>query len=379
MKIAMIHDAGVSLENGGVFSSVVEYNMTRKFLEFFDSAVMVGVGKKRRKRYVKIDYPGIDRVYTVPYIGRPKGFFKFPFAIKTIKKAVLECDVVYCRGYNGVIAQRIAKKNGKKTLAFVGGCVYTGLRAGSFIQSLAAGIVKKIFQRSIAETDVVMYCSSYLKKTYPNNKKTVCWTEVHLPEITDEVVKKRKEKIDNTKDKITLGLIGFAHNRIKGVDTAIEALAQLGGNYRLLILGTGDNGLWNEKIKKLNVADRVEFCSYLVGENAVAKWLDSIDIYIQPSRTEGLPKATIEAMARGCPVISSEAGGLPDIVRSDFVHKIGDSKKLAEMIKALSGDKALMHEMSQHSFKQAEKFEKERLDMIFADVCNYIIKGDMND
>jgi glycosyltransferase involved in cell wall biosynthesis len=60
--------------------------------------------------------------------------------------------------------------------------------------------------------------------------------------------------------------------------------------------------------------------------------LDEIDIYIQPSRQEGLPRSLIEAMSRGCLCIGSEAGGIPELLESQYIHKTGSGKSLFNRI-----------------------------------------------
>ena len=64
----------------------------------------------------------------------------------------------------------------------------------------------------------------------------------------------------------------------------------------------------------------------------VLNWLDGIDLYLQPSYQEGVPRATIEAMSRGCPVIASDAGGIPELIDSQWLIKPGDTDQLANLI-----------------------------------------------
>jgi glycosyltransferase involved in cell wall biosynthesis len=65
----------------------------------------------------------------------------------------------------------------------------------------------------------------------------------------------------------------------------------------------------------------------------VRDWLDRIDIYLQPSRQEGLPRALIEAMARACPALGSTAGGIPELLAPSCLHDVGDASHLAEQIR----------------------------------------------
>ena len=53
--------------------------------------------------------------------------------------------------------------------------------------------------------------------------------------------------------------------------------------------------------------------------NEVFEWLDTIDIYAQPSRQEGLPRALIEAMSRGLPAFGARTGGIPELLEPDYI------------------------------------------------------------
>lgn len=70
------------------------------------------------------------------------------------------------------------------------------------------------------------------------------------------------------------------------------------------------------------VADRVVFKGQMKHQQ-VLEWIDSLDIYIQPSMQEGLPRALIEAMSRACPAIGSSTGGIPELLPSDAILKEG--------------------------------------------------------
>jgi Glycosyltransferase len=94
----------------------------------------------------------------------------------------------------------------------------------------------------------------------------------------------------------------------------------------------------------------------------VFEFLDSLDLYLHPSRQEGLPRAVIEAMSRGCPVLASSIAGIPELLAPEFLHKPGDSKKLSDDIIAVLSDVNLREKMAITNFKTAKEYNKEILE-----------------
>lgn len=80
----------------------------------------------------------------------------------------------------------------------------------------------------------------------------------------------------------------------------------------------GDGPLKSElqqKRKELNLETRVHFTGTLT---EVRPYLSTFDVFMMTSMFEGLPVAMLEAMACGCPVVSTDAGGIKEIVRNDI-------------------------------------------------------------
>lgn len=68
----------------------------------------------------------------------------------------------------------------------------------------------------------------------------------------------------------------------------------------------------------------LEDCVSILGakpHSEVFSWLDSIDIYVQPSFMEGLCRSIVEAMSRACPVICTNVGGNYELVSSDCLFE----------------------------------------------------------
>ena len=373
MRIATIHDACFHEENGSYYCNIIDYRLLSDLLKYFDSAVIVVRKGEMKSEYVKVDFENI-KVYFVEAITKPKSLILNSIKIfSEIKDAVLMSDAVYCRGINGIIAQKFAERNGIPHFAYLGGCIYDSMKTfGSFNKKVIAKFALKVTQKSIANTSNVIYCSNYLTKRYPTSGKMYIWSGVKVNHITKEIVTKRDNKIARKKNSIRIGLIGYVSNKIKGIDTAIKALSKLDSKYHLKILGGGDHSTYDLLVKELKLEGRVTFCGVLVGGKEVFSWLDDIDIYIQPSLTEGLPKATLEAMSRGCPVISSNVGGLPDITNNKYLHEPGDDKKLSELLIELSTNEYEMRTLSRHSFIVAERYYPNVMEEAFTEVMEDI-------
>ncbi len=102
--------------------------------------------------------------------------------------------------------------------------------------------------------------------------------------------------------------------RKNAVDEVIRALPMLGEHIKFLVLGIGpDEEMLHILAHKLGVSDRVHFIGQVL-HTEMPKYLKISDIFIRPSRSEGLGNSFLEAMAAGLPVIATPVGGIPDFL-----------------------------------------------------------------
>ncbi|MBI4049964.1 MAG: glycosyltransferase family 4 protein [Candidatus Doudnabacteria bacterium] len=152
-----------------------------------------------------------------------------------------------------------------------------------------------------------------------------------------------------------------------GLDILIRALAViLEGAKRLIgsrdiklqILGSGSE---EQKLKKLahdlNVSDCVEFLGDITPDK-VPEYLVRADIFVRPSRSEGLGTAFLEAMAAGLPVIGTAVGGIPDFLQdgaTGLFCKVEEPNDLAAKIKLLFEDAPLRRRLGENGKKLVEE------------------------
>jgi glycosyltransferase involved in cell wall biosynthesis len=112
--------------------------------------------------------------------------------------------------------------------------------------------------------------------------------------------------------RLVIGSVGRLHP-VKGFDILIQAFSLL-ENQRLRLKIAGEGGELDklkELAKSLGLQDRVEFVGF---QSDIDGFLDSIDVYVQSSRSEGFGLAVVEAMSRELPVVVTPVGSLSEIV-----------------------------------------------------------------
>jgi glycosyltransferase involved in cell wall biosynthesis len=104
--------------------------------------------------------------------------------------------------------------------------------------------------------------------------------------------------------------------KAKGADVFLGAVAELDDpGLRIVIIGDGPERAELEVLtQSLELSDRVSFCGSL---QDVAHLFPAFDLFVLSSRTEGTPMVLFEAMAANVPIVATEVGGVPGVVRHD--------------------------------------------------------------
>jgi glycosyltransferase involved in cell wall biosynthesis len=155
-------------------------------------------------------------------------------------------------------------------------------------------------------------------------------------------------KVINT-DK-TLKIVFLArHHAFKGIyDLPVinQILVDRGVSVDWMILGDGPER--NDLIKKVEGLPNFQF--YVPKTSAeVVEILKEQDVFILPSRSDGLPVALLESMSVGCvPVIANFSDGIKKVVTDQigFVVPVGDNYAFADKIMDLSGNRSLLKTLS---------------------------------
>lgn len=274
-------------------------------------------------RYSKIDLP----IRFVDYRTLSKNL---------LREMVSSADCIIARVPSGIGYRAIceAKRQHKPYLVEVVGCAWDALWNHSWQGKLLALPSFLRMRRAVRNAPYAIYVTKeFLQKRYPCNGKTEYCSDVAISMTDKAVPDNRAAKIRALGDKVILGTAAALNVRYKGQQYVIKALAKLKqqghSNYEYQLIGGGDYSYLLSVAKKYGVTDQVKFIGSLPHDE-VFTWLDKIDIYIQPSQTEGLPRALIEAMSRGLPCIGTDVGGIPELLPKTCICKA--SRRLYEEI-----------------------------------------------
>lgn len=146
---------------------------------------------------------------------------------------------------------------------------------------------------------------------------------------------------------------------VKGNDVLLDALGLLGRrgiDFELLQLGIDPTkSAWPAYAERLGIADRVHWAG--VVDNAW-EWLDAADLYVQSSRSEGLPLSILEAMAMALPVVSTPVGGIREQVEPGRTGYLTETVDTAELARVLERAIAHRSEWPQLGANARERFER---------------------
>lgn len=199
-----------------------------------------------------------------------------------------------------------------------------------------------------------------------------------VPNHVEKLNAKLKIKIETT-DKL---LLFVGHLRAeKGLDSLIEqAISNQAELENIKLICVGNKALdrdfvrnSEEKIKGAGLSDKILIID---GNRDIASYYQASDIFVLPSKREGLPNVVLEAMACGVPCIVSKLGYTDDVITKDngCIFSLDNPTELWDNVKKLLADEKLRTEMgNQARIKIETEFSIELIAKQYADLYQHIM------
>lgn len=138
---------------------------------------------------------------------------------------------------------------------------------------------------------------------------------------------------------------------------------------KLIMVGDGpDREIADTLCKQLEIKNKVLFLGNTLDIDRV---LCSSDLFLLPSESESFGLSALEAMAAGVPVISSNAGGLPEVNQegfSGFLCNVGDVEQMAERAIYILEDEKRLQEFKENAKKSAQRFDERKIIPIYEEI-----------
>ncbi len=159
----------------------------------------------------------------------------------------------------------------------------------------------------------------------------------------------------------------------------LESVVEKNINANVIFIGGGTEKEIN-KLKQFanecGVGDRVTFTGYL-SKDEIRKLLLESDLYVMPTKAEGLPRVVIEAMSVGLPCISSKVSGLPELLDNHYLTDYNDVDTMANLVKELLSQPRIYENVSRDNFEKSKAYEasilETRRDRFYANLKSKII------
>lgn len=352
----------------------LDYDYFQQYLgQFREVRVLARVARvaSHDPSWRRADGPGVRFVSVGHYRGLGSMLRALPRTWRAVRTALREGDYYAIRGGGGVCTLSwlwLRWHRRPYALQCVGspreGILLTTKFRFAWFKQILSHIGTWIGRRQAAGAACTAYVSRALAKQLPPGpgKPHFFFSDVAL---NAEIVTAARSPASFHADPLKIVSIGRLSPE-KGYDILLDALRDLDQrgrqNWTADIIGPGaDLPHLREKAERFGIANRVTFAGPVQWGPELFARLDRAELYVLPSLTEGMPRALLEAMARGLPVVATRVGGVPDLVDDRVLVPPGDADAMATAIGEFVAAPAKLAALSGQCFAWAMQYHPDRM------------------
>ena len=321
-------------------------------------------------KYLKSKFSGVDVIslYDTPYRFRGGFILRNLWFLKILtrneKEIIIEDFVRSSDLFIFNLIVRVIRSFLKKKIKIISlvHLIYTPLVEHKLKRKLKF-IMESIF---VNESDLIIVNSEFTKREIEKLLKAKREILVAHPGLSVVLYKNKRKRIHKNQN-IDLLFVGSVTSR-KGVDTLVKSFKILIKDYKvknLFLHIVGDLGKEPDFAKKIKdycryerIEDKVNFYGR-VSKDKLGDLYATADIFVFPSLWEGFGIVLIEAMYNKLPIVATNSGAIPFLVKdgvNGFLVPPKNPKKLAEAIKKLIDCPELRKKFGENNYKCAQEF-----------------------
>lgn len=345
------------------------YDYWRRYLEVFDEVRLVARAREVPSVPAEMQRVDGERVCFVPlpYYEGPWQYLTKARAVRRAAQSAFEWGdaVILCGSpISALIHAKLAPRDypfgarvvGDPYNVFAPGAIVHPLRP--FCQWWSPRLLRKLCSGACA---AIYVTQTSLQQAYPCPGLVVGASDVDLPA---EAFVPEPRRFGPSRGPVRLLMAGSLSQLYKAPDVLIDAVAECvqdGLDVHLMLAGGGRHlPELQAQAQRLGLNGRVAFPGQIPRERVFEEF-DRSDLFVLPSRQEGLPRVLIEAMARGLPCIGSAVGGIPELLPAEDLVPPDDAGALASRIREVVLDPERMNRMSERNLSTAHGYRDDVL------------------
>ncbi len=329
MKVAVVLEHRFDRTPDGVVWTHTQFARPfwERYLEVFDEVRVVARVREvpaAAATWARADGEGVRFSPVAHYIG-PMEYLRRAVQVRRTIRAAVPADVAVVMRVGSHLAGHIEPLLGRRGQPYGLEVVYDpfDMFAPGSIDHPSRAFFRWWFPRQLRRqcrraTGVAYVTEEALQRRYPPGP------QAFATHVSDGRAARRRRggaaaRSARAPSPMRLVTVGAYDHLYKAPDVLLDAMAvcmRAGMDLRLTASVDGKRRPDLERRgRDLGLENRVRFCGALPGPAAVRAELDAADVFVLPSRQEGLPRALVEAMARALPCVGSSIGGIPELLR----------------------------------------------------------------
>jgi glycosyltransferase involved in cell wall biosynthesis len=364
------------------------YSFYREYLQVFDQVRVISrvfPVSQAEPNFLPVEGPGVE-FYAMPGYKGPYGFLAQFASVRTkAKNAVPSGSAVILRVHSQV-ANSVEGWLTRRDIPYsleVTADPYDVLSPAANRHPVAP-IARRYFtrrlQRQCQRALAVSYVTQeYLQRRYPPasvenvlqsssgeaGQAGQCVMAVSDASLSPECFVTRTRTTTHDPSCLRIVFVGTLQSLYKGPDVLVEAVGLCkaqGIPVRVRFLGSGEQiRSLQSRCVQLGIDQQVDFVGNVTAGGPVRQELDEADLFVLPSRAEGVPRAMLEAMARGLPCLGSAIGGIPELLHQEDLVSPDNPAALAKAIGQVFNHPAKLQRMSERNLLKATSYSTEIL------------------
>jgi glycosyltransferase involved in cell wall biosynthesis len=387
MEIMLVLEHHFCMDADGTVwcNRVVDYEYLKRYLQTFNKVYVCARMQKARvadKSWKKASGIGIEFIGLPDFTGIKGAVVNYRNIAKCIKNNINLVDGVIMRAPSviSMLMYDVIKRTGiPMAIEFVMAADKMIVN-DNFVASMINAILKNKARTICREVAGVSYVTEHvLQKDYPCSGFTESYSSIDLHE--DDFYKQNWNQ-SSIPDEYKLVHTGYMDDDRKGQEIlirAVDILIKKGYKIKLTLIGDGQNRVKLEKIvSALNIGNYVFFAGAITNKKKIFSVLKNSHLFVLPTKSEGLPRSILEAMAVGLPCVSSNVDGVPELLDERYCLSNFNPNEYAKVIGSLLDNWDEMIRVGNRNYAKALEYRKSELDCkrkyFYDEFSEYIIQ-----